>query len=286
MSTKRKAITTLFILSLSLVFGLLSQTRLPLVDATAEGYFTDALKDEALAYAAIRGVNAVVSVLKESEVVVSPVGVGVNIAVGQILDPIDNMTERASSLLVTAIIALGLQKLAFEVGGAASFQLIALLLLITIPPVWMQKSGSAWIPVLLKGVVVLLLLRLLLPISSYASNALHEAVFQPRIDEARESLSVVSSRYDSLNTLKKGDEEGFFSSIVGKANQQVEDARHTFEHVAENVEQIVSALLELATLYVALFLVQVLAIPIFTLWLIVLLVRQSNGLRTEKLIAG
>ncbi|MES9844378.1 MAG: hypothetical protein ABW131_06985 [Candidatus Sedimenticola sp. 6PFRAG5] len=277
MSSKRKTVNTLLLLFLSLAFALLSALKLPLLDARADAYFSDALKGATVAYAATRGVNAVVSVLKESEVEVSPVGVGVNIAVGQILDPIDDMTERASSILVTAIVALGLQKIAFEIGGMAALQVIALLLLSMIPLVWLPtRGGAGWVSLVLRASAFLLLLRLLLPLSALVSDGLHSHLFQPRIDTARESLSVVSSRYETLNAFEKEEEQGLFSSLVGKAGRQVEETREAFGHVADNVEQIVGSLLELATLYVALFVIQILVIPLLFIWLGYALVRYPD----------
>lgn len=276
-SSKRKTVNTLLLLFLSLAFALLSALKLPLLDARADAYFSDALKGAGVAYAATRGVNAVVSVLKESEVEVSPVGVGVNIAVGQILDPIDDMTERVSSILVTAIVALGLQKIAFEIGGMAALQVIALLLLSMIPLVWFPaRGGAGWVSLVVRASAFLLLLRLLLPLSALVSDGLHSHLFQPRIDTARESLSVVSSRYETLNAFEKEEDQGLFSSLVGKAGRQVEETREAFEHVADNVEQIVGSLLELATLYVALFVIQILVIPLLFIWLGYALVRYPD----------
>ncbi|MES9965799.1 MAG: hypothetical protein ABW082_08025 [Sedimenticola sp.] len=272
--SRRKVATTLAILLLSLGFGLLSTGKLSL-DSGADRYFTETLKEAALAYAATRGVNAVVSVLKESEVEVSPAGVGVSIAAGQILDPVDDMTERASSILVTAIIALGLQKIAFEIAGVAAFQLIAVVLLLMIPLVWLRGVGERpWLQIMIRACAFLLLIRLLLPLSALVSEGLHSAVFAPGIDEARESLALVSSRYEEMNAFEKGEEDGLFSSIVGKAGSQVESARHAFDHIARNVEQIIGSLLELATLYIALFLIQVLAIPLLSLLLAYGVVKQ------------
>lgn len=118
---KRLPLTILLLLS-SIALYFLSGIKLPVLDTNADGYFEESIKGATLAYASVRGVNAVVSVLKESEIEVSPAGVGVNIAAGQILDPIDDMTERLSDVMVASIVSLGIQKIGYEIGSAISFK--------------------------------------------------------------------------------------------------------------------------------------------------------------------
>lgn len=67
-----------------------------------------------VAYGVCRVVNASVSAIKESQIQIEPAGLGVSLAVGQVLDSLDDMTERASDILVTAIVSLGIQKIVYE----------------------------------------------------------------------------------------------------------------------------------------------------------------------------
>ena len=96
--------------------ALLIGLKVPGLDTTADTYFQDAITKAGLAYATIRTINASVSIIKESTVQLEPAGVGLSLAVGQVLDPIDDMTERLSHVLVTAIVSLGVQKLCYEIG--------------------------------------------------------------------------------------------------------------------------------------------------------------------------
>ena len=87
--------------------------RLPYLDQNADVYFTKAISKAGTAYAICRGINAGVSVIKESQLHLS-LGAGVSLAAGQILDPLDDLTERTSDILITAIVSLGIQKIVYE----------------------------------------------------------------------------------------------------------------------------------------------------------------------------
>ncbi len=266
---KRLSLTILLLLG-SMALYFLSGVKLPILDTNADRYFEESIKGATLAYASVRGVNAVVSVLKESEIEVSPAGVGVNIAAGQILDPIDDMTERLSDVMVASIVSLGIQKIGYEIGSAISFKALALLVLLLIPLIWIQNQMDASISGLLLRIGVLLLaLRFLLPVSSLVSDTLYQNVLKARIDQGVENLSIVSSSYEELSSLEHKKENGFFASITPSGSEKIQRAKRAFFQVMDNVERIISSLLELTTLYIMAFIVQTLLLPLLMLWIMV-----------------
>ncbi len=278
MSTRpmKKLLSSLLLVLLSGATYLLSSVEIPVVDHQSEAYFDSALTGATLAYATTRGVNAVVSVLKESEIDIAPAGVGVTLAAGQILDPIDDMTERLSDVLVMAIVSLGIQRLGYEIGTAISFKAVAVLLLGFIPVIWFNQRARQTLPrLLLKSCIVLLALRFLLPISSLINDSLYQNVLQGRIEEAKQGLSIVSSDYEELSTIQPEEEGGFLSSL-GNAGDKIDEIRQAWSRIADNAENVISSLLTLTTMYIALFLLQVLLIPLGMLWLLLKLVNYTG----------
>jgi hypothetical protein len=271
-----KLLVSLLLVVVSAALYALSYVEIPLVDRQSEAYFDEALKGATLAYATTRGVNAVVSVLKESEIDITPAGVGVILAAGQILDPIDDMTERLSDVLVMAIVSLGIQRLGYEIGEAISFKAVAVLLLAFIPVIWLNLRTHQMLPrLLLKSCIVLLALRFLLPLSSLINDALYQNVLQGRIEAAKQGLSIISSDYGALSKMQPAEEEGFFSSL-GSASDKVEQIRMAWSRIADHAEEVVSSLLMLTTMYLAMFLIQVLLVPLGMLWLLLKLVNYSS----------
>lgn len=70
---------------------------------TAEQAFSRAL----VTFAIARTLNGVISVAQGTEVAVEPAGVGVNFAPGEVLDPINDLVERFSSVMLVATSVLG-----------------------------------------------------------------------------------------------------------------------------------------------------------------------------------
>ena len=95
---KRRIIWTLLALTASAV------AISGVADHAADTYAEDALKRALVTFAAARTLNGVISVVQSTEV-----GVGVTVSVGQILDPINDLVEQFSSVMLVAASSLGLQ---------------------------------------------------------------------------------------------------------------------------------------------------------------------------------
>ena len=271
----RKTLLSLLIVALSLTTYHLSERKLPFLDLKADKYFTDTTTEAAIAYATVRGVNGVVSVLKESQVEFSPAGVGINIAAGQILDPIDDMTERLSAVLVTALVSLGIQKVFMEIGEIAPLKAAALLFLLLIPFLWLGPGGTTFFSLTIKICCILMIFRLFLPLSSYVNDYFYQRLFQEKISNAEKQLSVISANYKELHSLDGNHREGILSSLTQAPKERYQQARTIFKQVSSHLDEIIGALLELTISYISIFILQVILIPLGTLWLMILIVNSS-----------
>ena len=99
------------------VVGLLAV--LPVADDLGEGHVDAALRRALLGYAVARGLNGAISVAQGTEVAVQPAGIGVNFAPGEILDPINDLVERFSWIMMLAASSLGVQKVLLAMSGWA-----------------------------------------------------------------------------------------------------------------------------------------------------------------------
>jgi len=107
----------------------------------------------------------------------------------------------------------------------------------------------------------------LLPASALVSDQLYSHWLQPGIANAVDDLSVVSSSYQSLSKLSPEQDGGFFSSMTTATSEKVEQIRAAFMQMVEHAENIIRSLLTLMTLYLAIFVVQVVLLPMLMLWL-------------------
>ena len=87
------------------------------LDRPAEQFVNAGLKRAFASYATARLLNAVISVAQGTEVALEPMGVGVNFAPGQLLDPINDLVEQFSDLMLVATVAFGIQKILINIGA-------------------------------------------------------------------------------------------------------------------------------------------------------------------------
>ena len=104
---------------LIIVLVALSSTRV--LDDYADNYTDDSIRNAALTYASARGINALVSVLQSSEI---EAGVGIvsgAMTIGEVLDPLNDMIERFSSVMAWVLASLAAQKVLLLVSSHALF---------------------------------------------------------------------------------------------------------------------------------------------------------------------
>ena len=119
-----------------LVIGLVALSSTRLLDDYVDEYTDESLKNAALTYATARGINALVSVLQSSEV---EAGVGLvsgSMTIGEVLDPLNDMIERFSTVMTWVLGSLAAQKVLLLLAShqmflylVATLGIIALLLL-------------------------------------------------------------------------------------------------------------------------------------------------------------
>ena len=272
---KKKKIAASFVaVFISVAFYMLSNVSLAVIDSRSDTYFKDVLKKTALSYATVRGVNAVVSMLKDSDLSIAPTGVGVSIAVGQILDPIDDMTERLSSVLVASMLSLGFQKVAMEIGNTVCFKIISFAFPLLLIPLWLNRKYSAGVFSLsVKTVTLCLVLRFFLPLSAIVDDLIYRHFFENQIADAKAGLALVpsdsSAKLGDVGDLQKDSSiwekaKGTYNTVKVKTGE----FREAFSRIKDNADEIADSLLKLATAYVALFIFQVIIIPPGVLWIL------------------
>lgn len=258
----------------------------PLVplDATAQSYLAEASFDSGKTYLAVRGLNAVVSVLQESQVSISPAGVGVNLAVGQVLDPLDDMTERLSDVLVLSTAVVGayavLQPLISAVSGLG-----LQLLLFTLTALFLGQGVCHWRnraapPLLLaltrSGLVIggmLLGLRVMAPAATGLGHLADVRYIEPGRAAAVEVLEAATPKLGDLSTLPRSD--GWLDTVTGVGGAALERAQQisrAMQALLGNAEAIIEALLRLFTLFVTRLILNAFLIPlgcVFVSWWVV-----------------
>jgi len=253
--------------------------KFPILDATADNYFNEAISKAGVAYATCRIVNASVSVVKESSLELEPAGIGVSLAVGQVLDPIDDMTERLSDVIVTAITSLGVQELAYEISVKLAPPVLSVFIFVLTILIWFNNKKIIRLQkTTIRIILIIIIARLCLPISSTANEFIQKDFFDEKISNAKQELEFSTAELDKLAEIALPEVNGFKGTIENSASllkQKSIELKNAFIATKNNMESIIKNLLNLTFLYAGVFLIQVIILPLLTFWL---LVKTTNTL--------
>jgi hypothetical protein len=274
---------------IALVIFMLPGLKLPYLDQKADTYFSETITKAGLAYGVCRVVNASVSVIKESQIQIEPAGLGVSIAAGQALDPLDDMTERASDILVTAIVTLGIQKIAYELSVAFTPVLIATFLIAFIMATIFKSERAKIIrEIILKSIVLIAVVRLCLPITSIINSYLNRSYFSPEITKVKDEITISSPVMEHLKDMRMPEIDGVLGTVKKGFNfvgEKTSDLGMALKEMTQNMENMITNLLKLSYLYVALFVIQVILLPVGTFWLIVRITNALLGTNAPYIIS-
>jgi len=253
--------------------------KLPVLDSATDNYFEESITKAGVTYLTCRIINASVSVVKESTLELEPAGIGVSLAVGQILDPLDDMTERFSDVIVTAITSLGVQELAYEISVILAPPILSVFIFILTILIWFENRNIIRFKhTVIRIVFIIIIARCCLPISSAANKFIQEDFFDDKIENANNELKLNTAELDKLAELSLPEIDGIKKTIENSASllkQKSIEFKNAITVTAGNMGNIINNLLSLTFLYVGIFLIQVIILPILTFWL---LIKITNSL--------
>jgi len=172
------------------------------LDSAANDQVDASLKRALASYATARALNAVISFAQGTEVSFQPLGVGLNLAPGQILDPLNDLVEKLSDLLLIASVTLGVQRILLAMGASWVISLgftaiavawCALLLLRQPSPSWLTKA-----------LLVLLMLRFAIPVALVGTDMLFRYFLESEYHSSQAVIDATANELDKAPVLLAG----------------------------------------------------------------------------------
>jgi len=243
-------------------------------DKKAREYFNEALKRAAFTYAITRGINGVVSVIQDTEIAFSPAGVGVTLAVGEILDPINDLIERFSLVMLISTVSLGIQKILLEMGIWFGFRLLLTFsMFILLTGIWFRNLPRVDLIALgYRLILVALVIRFCIPAVAVASSMIYDTFLKEKYVESTKSLEDIKAEIKDPNLLdaKSETEEndlGFWSNLkkIYKNTKESMDIRQKLNLLKDKVANSVKHIINL----IVVFLLQTVIVPLFVLWVLI-----------------
>ena len=246
------------------------RTPVARLDAGASAYFDGAVKTALATYAAARMLNAAISAVQGTELAVSPAGVGVRLSVGEVLDPINDLVERFSWIMLLSTVSLGVQKVLMDMGVWFGFRLLVLLsMAVLLAGIWLPRAGNLDLRGLgLRLVAAAVVVRFCIPVVGVTSEALYGAFLADTYTRSTESLDVIRGkiRMPIVSPEDEAPEES--AGLLERLRKRLQDTRETL-----NVEARLEALRETAeagidhiTSLMTVFLLQTILLPLLVLW--------------------
>lgn len=261
--------TTKILLTL-LIITLAGLAQLRVADDYSAGYINHTLQNSLITFGVSRGLNGVISVAQGTELALEPGGLGVNLAVGEILDPINDLVERFSWIMLASSTSLAIQSVLLELGGATLISLVVVglsVLLVTL--LWLPGLASAYTR---RTVVRALILFCFVRFTVVAIALINHQVSVYFLDsEIAMSTAVLQQTTERIEEIEKGEELADATPAAGvteRLKQWVDglteslNASRKLEHYKEVAAEAVNHIVKLA----ALFIVQTVLMPLLFLW--------------------
>lgn len=250
------------------------------LDRPAQAYAQSALARAMVTFGVARTLNGVISVVQETEVGLQPAGVGVALMPGQLLDPVNDLVERFSWIMLASAVSLGMQSSLIRMSAWwPGDLLVAVAVLVLLWLLWRPAGGGVLRPMLGRAAVMVLFLRFVMPSLLLVTGLLSSAFLQQEQVEATQKLLETA---DEVSTLAREVEAQaqpapLDRSLIERLGQYVGDRIPGLD-VGERIERARAVLAEATGQVVTLitsFLLETVVIPLVLLWLSWQLVRWT-----------
>ncbi|MBW2116812.1 MAG: hypothetical protein JRH09_02675 [Deltaproteobacteria bacterium] len=275
--TRKKLIISLIVVCIGIMSStaaldaLLKMTYVKKIDDRGSQYFSETLKRAVYAFAIARAINGVISVVQDTKLAVTPAGFGVALGVGEILDPINDLIERFSWIMLVSTTSLGIQTIFMEVGIWFGFKiLLTFSMLVCLIGIWVPRfSRVNFMSLGYKMVLVSIVIRFCIPAVAVISDEVYDLFLKDKYLKSTESLEEIKREIKNPNLLEQDTENrpgesGFWDEL----NRMYEDAKETanIRHRLALLKDAVSHCVTYIINLIIVFVLQTIVIPVLVLW--------------------
>ena len=232
------------------------------LDAISTEQVDAGLKRALVTFATARMLNAVISVAQGTDVAIEPAGIGVKFAPGEILDPINDLVEKFSTLMLFASIAFGIQKILITLGGhwAVSATLSAAVVLWS---AW-HLSGRHIPEWCTKLLLITLVLRFAVPLVTVGSNELFQQFLDNDYKQSQAVLESGAANVMNMAALDAQPQTQENRSLLDRWKEMAPNinVKERLAHIKDSAEQWTEKMINLMVV----FLLQTLIFPLLLLW--------------------
>lgn len=171
------------------------------LDISSKQYIDKAFNRALITFGIAKTLNGVISVAQGTEVAIQPAGIGINLTPGQILDPVNDLVERFSWIMLASTTSLGIQKvfLTMSVWPAFNYTLISFILLGLIFLFIKTKKYAQIRILILRLSLLLIIIRFTVPITGLANESIYHVFLENEYIESTQVLETTALQIDQIN---------------------------------------------------------------------------------------
>jgi hypothetical protein len=254
-------------------------------DNLGRTYAQETLTRALVTFAIARTLNGVISTAQGTELSLEPGGVGVNFHIGEILDPINDLIERFSVVMLVSTSSLGLQNVLLSMtawwGLSALLSAAAIVALLTL---WAPHSVPISARLAQRWLLIITLIRFAIPVLMITTTLVFNAFLAEEHAAATQALEQTGTELEEIAEQATPPEPQEDPSLVDQLGSMLDEglrslnARERIEQLRVQVTDAVEHIINL----IVIFVFQTVLLPLAFLWFVVEL-GKSIVSRTAKL---
>jgi hypothetical protein len=267
------------------VFASIAIAGSGIVDDAAGDLAEDAFKRALLTFAVARTLNGVISLAQGTELALEPGGVGVNLGVGEVLDPVNDLVEQFSGVMLVAASSLGLQNVLLRITAwwgctalLVGAGLVALVLTWWPGPIERRVSTFG-----MRLLMLVLVLRFIVPALVIGTNVVTKQFLEDEQRTATAALEAASEEIEEISE-EAAPPRSTDRSMLERFGDSVRDTLESMDVDGrlERLRMSLATASEHIVNLIVLFVLQTILLPIAFVWLIVELLKGAIS-RTANL---
>jgi len=256
-----------------------------IADDIGRRHADEAFKNALVTFAIARTLNGVISVAQGTELALEPGGVGVVLTLGQVLDPINDLVERFSAVMLVATSSIGLQSVLLRIAAWWGLTLaLATMSCFALLALWWPKLGSTQIAnVAIRALLVTVFLRFAVPVLVIGTTLVFDQFLAEDQVAATAALEATRDQIEEISEQANApDRED--QSIIDRLSSMLDDSldsinpneqlKRLSDRVSNSAEQIIDL--------IVIFVLQTIFLPLGFLWFVIRLLK-SIGERVTRL---
>ncbi len=244
------------------------------VDDVSGSYAESAFKRALVTFAVARTLNGVISAAQGTEIALEPGGVGVNLSVGEVLDPINDLIEQFSTVMLVATSSLGLQNILLKMTSWWGLTaVLAIAAAIALASIWSPRlASSKYVAIASRVFLVVLFIRFAVPVLILGTNMISDTFLATEQAAATEALDATRSDIEEFDSEMQaapdaGTDQSFMDRLGSMFAESMAfvDPNDRVTRLKESVSNASEHIINL----IVIFVLQTIILPLVFLWFFV-----------------